>query len=241
MKAVRDAHLIQKSYAVSAIDGEKCVTHFIGRAFWPTRLLCCFFFYVLFFLFFFFLCTWSRAVCAPPPDRWIQWRCTVEPRGWTSSSSSSSAPVPCRWWWTRGPRRSEAREEPGKQVSKSLHKCEDGGVFFWYFFFFNCCFYITASQVRDVLLKINQLGAEERKMLLRDCVEWGFVWCDIAAEGRGERSSQSESHVLCVLWEKLCCFLTKSSSPSLLLCVSFMESLPLWQDQVDEKPTNLLV
>lgn len=33
VKAVRDAHLIQKSYAVSALDGGKCVTHFISRAF----------------------------------------------------------------------------------------------------------------------------------------------------------------------------------------------------------------
>lgn len=33
VKAVRDAHLIQESYAVPALGGGKCVKRFIGRAF----------------------------------------------------------------------------------------------------------------------------------------------------------------------------------------------------------------
>lgn len=78
-------------------------------------------------LFFFSFCTLNSEVCAPPPDRWIQWRCTVEPRGWTSFSSASSALVLCRWWWTRGLRRLEAHVEPRKQA-KNLHKGEDCGV-----------------------------------------------------------------------------------------------------------------
>lgn len=38
--AVRDAHLIQKSYADSALGGAKCVTHFIGRGFFSFDLSC---------------------------------------------------------------------------------------------------------------------------------------------------------------------------------------------------------
>lgn len=53
VKAVRDAHLIQKSYAVSALDGTKCVTRFNSCA----------------FFFPFSFCTCSCTVCVPPPDK----------------------------------------------------------------------------------------------------------------------------------------------------------------------------
>lgn len=74
------------------------------------------------------LCMWSEQ-CVLPPDRWIRWRCTVEPRGWTSSSSSSSALFPCRWWWRPDPRLSRAHEEPG---SAQASICTNEIVFFFF-------------------------------------------------------------------------------------------------------------
>lgn len=71
--------------------------------------------------------------CVPLPDRWIRWRCTVEPRGWTSSSSSSSALFLYRWWWTLGPRLSRAHGEPGNTQTRLLHMwvCLSGLFFFY--------------------------------------------------------------------------------------------------------------
>lgn len=138
-------------------------------------------------------CMWSEQ-CMLPPDRWIRWRCTVEPRGWTSSSSSSSALFPCRWWWRPGPRLSRAREEPGNTQASI---CTNEIVFF---FLCNC---LTSTRCVIENSKNSQLGVEERRGSWSVSVKSGAL-SEVTLQLWVRVRKQPESHVSYVLREELC-------------------------------------
>lgn len=120
------------------------------------------------------------------PDKWSRWRCTAEPRGWTSSFSSFSAPFLCRWWWTLGLHLSKAHEEPKKIKNKTIS---------------GYCF--TGEHALD----LNVTMAKHKRNTKADLHKALFVcqwWCDNTAQR--EKAAASNMHKSCLCLQAVLCF-----------------------------------